>query len=509
MRRLFKPSHAYLCAAFRSPKALVPISLLHNAGYIANRVEELQSSKSISQSSAKRSEPSDFVVPSKGTKESRVRIQHPWSEWVNLMECLLNKGYFVADGSPFEEGELACKESNYIRTACLKFARDRYSLIRYLSRKEIKVIAECGCPSLDRKVVNSGKRLRAYVQIDEENVCSSCNLRGNCDRAYVPSRKDEGGRTVDVMRILLTYGLNPITHTVENRSCENEIVKEAVRRLLKEMVKFSTLSEKCESSSEEKDHKELPMKQGDWHCPRCNFLNFARNAKCLRCDIYSQKTQELSEDQNFLPMKKGDWICDECNFLNFAKNTRCFQCKEKPSKRQLHPGEWECESCNFINFRRNMVCLNCDHRRPKASNASDMSARPQRQSGGHRNHNRWGFVDSGIEVISSKSVRQGSKNQKRGSILWRFAEEESNDEISSISRNEDSRFLDFPIEGGKSALSQNPKNREKWKLEMLERRQNAAITREINDPIQSSHKQRGLKLPESMDDKEMADWFGH
>lgn len=84
----------------------------------------------------------------------------------------------------------------------------------------------------------------------------------------MPSRKDEGGRTVDVMRILLTYGLNPITHTVENRSCENEIVKEAVRRLLKEMVKFSTLSEKCESSSEEKDHKELPMKQGDWHCPR-------------------------------------------------------------------------------------------------------------------------------------------------------------------------------------------------------------------------------------------------
>lgn len=27
-----------------------------------------------------------------------------------------------------------------------------------------------GCPSLDRKVVNSGKRLRAYVGIDEGNV---------------------------------------------------------------------------------------------------------------------------------------------------------------------------------------------------------------------------------------------------------------------------------------------------------------------------------------------------
>lgn len=42
---------------------------------------------------------------------------------------------------------------------------------RYLSKKDIKVIAGCGCPSIDRKVVNSGKRLRAYVGIDEGNVC--------------------------------------------------------------------------------------------------------------------------------------------------------------------------------------------------------------------------------------------------------------------------------------------------------------------------------------------------
>lgn len=33
------------------------------------------------------------------------------------------------------------------------------------------MIAGCGCPSTDRKVVNSGKRLRAHVSIDEGNVC--------------------------------------------------------------------------------------------------------------------------------------------------------------------------------------------------------------------------------------------------------------------------------------------------------------------------------------------------
>jgi len=43
-------------------------------------------------------------------------------------------------------------------------------LRRFLARKDIGVTVALGCPSLDRKVVNSGKRLRAYVGIDEGNV---------------------------------------------------------------------------------------------------------------------------------------------------------------------------------------------------------------------------------------------------------------------------------------------------------------------------------------------------
>lgn len=41
---------------------------------------------------------------------------------------------------------------------------------RFLSQKDIGVIVTFGCPSLDRKVINSGKRLRAYAGIDEGNV---------------------------------------------------------------------------------------------------------------------------------------------------------------------------------------------------------------------------------------------------------------------------------------------------------------------------------------------------
>lgn len=43
---------------------------------------------------------------------------------------------------------------------------------RYLSRQDIAVLAGCGCPSRDRKVVNSGKRLRVSLGIEEGNVCT-------------------------------------------------------------------------------------------------------------------------------------------------------------------------------------------------------------------------------------------------------------------------------------------------------------------------------------------------
>ena len=41
---------------------------------------------------------------------------------------------------------------------------------RHISRWDIQVALRCGCPSIDRKVVNSGKRLRAYVGLDEGEV---------------------------------------------------------------------------------------------------------------------------------------------------------------------------------------------------------------------------------------------------------------------------------------------------------------------------------------------------
>ncbi|KAI7735001.1 hypothetical protein M8C21_019799 [Ambrosia artemisiifolia] len=303
------------------------------------------------------------------------------------MEKLMKYGYFDAVRNPFGSGGLVDdKGCNRIRTACLNFARDRPSLMSCFMDRDIKMIAGSGCPSIDRKVVNSGKRLRAHLGIDEGNVCSSCNLRGNCERAYVKAHEDEGSHTVDVMRFVLTYGLD------HNKPFINKQLEEAVRNLTKDMVKFSkkkldidpskrVSSAQRTPTQQQEDQSTNPTIHGGWSCSSSRKTSKIKeqSGSCSvegRLAMYKQYhvseeaalpffTHAILLDRAFVHFKtEGNE--PRCNFFNFAKNTRCLQCHTNPPRRQLNPGEWECDSCNYINFRRNMVCLKCDHKRAKA-----------------------------------------------------------------------------------------------------------------------------------------------
>ncbi|XP_057777542.1 uncharacterized protein LOC130996056 [Salvia miltiorrhiza] len=475
--------------------------------FVLNEVQEFQSSKT-QRSHPVQKEGEEVSSPQKQQQQAvlpSTQISHPWREWVDLMEKLLKNGYFDEIGNPFaNKGEVGGKEANLIRTACLNFARDQYQLIRYLSRKDIIVIAGSGCPSTDRKVVNSGKRLRAHVGINEGNVCSSCILRGDCDRAYVKAREDEGGRTVDVMRFLLTYGLDPVIGSVENKPSLNKNVKESVRTLLKEIVYVkvdehdhetpnTTTQDRIPSTqksggNQEQSQTDVPLKQGDWICPKCNFLNFARNVKCLRCnDLFQERLKKLSEEQGDLPLKKGDWKCDKCYFLNFARNTRCLQCKENPPKRQLNPGEWECDSCNYINFKRNMVCLKCDHKRPIASQPVNNSLRNSQTQPWHEQE-------------------RSSRYKGDDSII--FVKSENEDQIGSRSWNQAPGFKDFPVAGGKSELSRDVQKHDSWKREMAAKSRIVIHEREDSGRHKSYIFRGRREYPASGDDDDMAEWFG-
>ncbi|KAF8733725.1 hypothetical protein HU200_014571 [Digitaria exilis] len=447
-------------------------------------------------------------LASAGGAPAAVDIAHPWPEWIALMELLLRRGH--VDSSAFAAGSPSPKDANAVRTACLRFGRERSELIRHISRWDIQVALRCGCPSIDRKVVNSGKRLRAYVGLDEGEVCSQCNLRGRCDRAYVKARKEEVGRTVDVMRILLTYGLDCITNNVENRACLNKTVKDSIKSLLNEVAEVDSRGPGSitTKSAQHKGQSTLPRKQGDWNCPKCDFLNFAKNIKCLRCDgEFQERYQLLHEDQEHLPLKKGDWICKKCNFLNFAKNTRCLQCHEKPTNRLLNPGEWECVSCNYVNFKRNAFCLKCCWKRPKSLNSQDWIE--SRHDLDPSSNTTISFVQDGAQSKKWRIPQKNAPISDEDSDFWSADDEwdgsRGNDLLPLYNHN---KFLEsFPIVGGKTAASQDPLAREKWKDEMSRRNRSRPTkeSQESNRPFNPERLPRSMELVESDDD--MASWF--
>eukprot|EP01018_Ginkgo_biloba_P036059 Gb_05351 [translate_table: standard] len=233
------------------------------------------------------------------SSSTQVEISHPWPEWIELVDRLVQGNYFSARRSHEDDdndddddtfnGSVGQNIGNVkilkgLRNACQRFGRQRFDILRSLSRRDIQVVVGYGCPSLDGKVVSSGKRLRAYVHVDEGDVCSTCNLRGSCDRAYIIPRRDDTARTFDVMRILLTYAHYPLIGSAENKLHMKKTVKASVCKLLKQVVELSATSL----------DPNLPRPVFIGPPPKVNQAQPPARKKVARDDI---------------EMKKGDWLC--------------------------------------------------------------------------------------------------------------------------------------------------------------------------------------------------------
>ncbi|KAL9248105.1 hypothetical protein vseg_021464 [Gypsophila vaccaria] len=307
-----------------------------------------------------------------GNAEKRVvEVAHTWREWVELMERLLEQNYFdfrrvdedrIVEGlvegggdgggdnvRKFEECDDFMRDWRTVQMAMVNFGKDRFDILRSMSRQHIQKLVGYGCPSTDKKVVFSSKLLRKHVHLDEGDVCSSCSLRNTCERAYLVTNKEDEARTIDLMRVLLAYGFDPINGSVENKSLlKQKPVKVATRMLLHEVVRLSAVP----------IDPNLPPPLIKKRPPKVKQPPPPPKRRVGRDDI---------------EMKKGDWLCQKCNFMNFAKNSVCLQCDAKRPKRQLLPGEWECPQCDFLNYRRNMTCFNCEHKRPPDGYTDDQA----------------------------------------------------------------------------------------------------------------------------------------
>merc|ERR1712032_117804 len=83
-------------------------------------------------------------------------------------------------------------------------------------------------------------------------------------------------------------------------------------------------------------------KPGDWYCPNCNDLQFARNPKCRKCGTPNPANLGALEAAglagsfkgvgsafaaNTEALKQGDWHCSNCEETQPAANTACRQCQ--------------------------------------------------------------------------------------------------------------------------------------------------------------------------------------
>mmetsp|Transcript_9403 Transcript_9403/g.15180 ORF Transcript_9403/g.15180 Transcript_9403/m.15180 type:complete len:384 (+) Transcript_9403:53-1204(+) len=151
---------------------------------------------------------------------------------------------------------------------------------------------------------------------------------------------------------------------------------------------------------------------GDWFCPSCGDVQYARNAVCRNCGTPKPAVGGIGMgggmssyggcgggmmDRMMGPApagkeRPGDWYCTACGDLQFAKNASCRRCGQpKPDEREFardrytamnghgpgaysggggggsgggtprggKPGDWICESCGDLQFARNTECRKC------------------------------------------------------------------------------------------------------------------------------------------------------
>lgn len=118
-------------------------------------------------------------------------------------------------------------------------------------------------------------------------VCSSCSLRSSCEKAYLLTNKEDEARTIDVMRVLVTFGFDPVNGSVMNKSLmKQKSVKNVVRKLLHEVVKLSAVpidpnlpppvikkappkvKQPPPPPKKRVGRDDIEMKKGDWLCPK-------------------------------------------------------------------------------------------------------------------------------------------------------------------------------------------------------------------------------------------------
>jgi len=162
-----------------------------------------------------------------------------------------------------------------------------------------------------------------------------------------------------------------------------------------------------------------------------------------------------------------------------------------------------------------MVCLKCDHRRPIVSRASNSSLQPQQEDINHHKVGKFGFGSHKGDRSGETPMVFERKKSSRDSHMWRFVEDKSENHKTLNKSNDASEFIDFPIIGGKTHLSE-VQRREAYKTELPNEWRRPPWQSESDDDDdefcssdnQDSDHEFCSANNQSADDEEMDEWFG-
>ncbi|CAJ2671960.1 unnamed protein product [Trifolium pratense] len=303
---------------------------------------------------------------------------HPWPEFSSFLSHISSAGYTstIPSANTFPPtGELSYADVS----ACLTFARDRPNLLRLLSMRDIAVVVEHGTPFMFSDSDDSVWKMKSFVSNGDSTALDT-------DKANM----------VDLMKFMLSYASNCLVSSERNSPYNRNLVESSVRNLFGELFKLS------------------------YSAPGPNSFDSEQN------QMPGGRFGRTTPPGQNIEMKRGDWICPRCNFMNFARNTKCLECEEARPKRQLTGGEWECPQCDFHNYGRNVACLRCDCKRPGQISLGATNTMPH-PGYGNRDNSNASDIDPRLVVNEEKAQRWFNK----------VSQLDSNSDINSVVDDED------------------------------------------------------------------------
>ncbi|OEL25520.1 hypothetical protein BAE44_0013470 [Dichanthelium oligosanthes] len=172
-------------------------------------------------------------LPPGSRPRPRPKPREPWEEEAGALLRRLHEGRYLPD--PDLSSAPHAVSPDVVKAAAERFGHDNQVVAKWLSGSDLKKLALFGCPTVERRTVFASKRLRAFFNIQEDKICSSCKLRSSCN--FVNQEVTRHNKVIlsDTMRIISLLVLD---------ACPKELqvtaeLKASICKLLKDTINLS------------------------------------------------------------------------------------------------------------------------------------------------------------------------------------------------------------------------------------------------------------------------------